>query len=127
MYRAKEKLFYKFIANEPIFAYDDTGMLSLNSANIVIPHVQGYSTAYIMAILNSTVISYYYKHKYRSVKVLRSAIEELPIAECDVDTMNLISELALSIAHGINASENSANRLNSLIMDLYGISAYELL
>lgn len=125
-YRAKEKLIYKFIANEPVFAYDSKCTLTLNSANIVIPKVPGYSALYIMAILNSPVMSFYYRHTYKSVKVLRSAIEDLPIACCDNETMNEISDLAREIA--LDTAQNSAKieLLNSRILDLYGISAKEL-
>ncbi len=126
LYRAKEKLFYKFIANEPVFAYDDTGMLSLNSANIMIPRVTNYSIPYIMAILNSPVISYYYKNTYRSVKVLRSAIEELPIAICDSETMHRISSLSLELARNKTDNADSTYELNDMILSLYDICADEL-
>ncbi|WP_292142847.1 TaqI-like C-terminal specificity domain-containing protein [Butyrivibrio sp.] len=125
-YRAKEKLIYKFIANEPVFAYDNKCMLTLNSANIVIPKVPDYSALYIMAILNSPVMSFYYRHTYKSVKVLRSAIEDLPIACCDPQTMTEISELAMKIT--LESAQNSVNieQLNNRILELYGISANEL-
>lgn len=125
-YRASEKLIYKFIANEPVFAYDNKCTLTLNSANIVIPRVPDYSALYIMAILNSPVMSFYYRHTYKSVKVLRSAIEDLPIPCCDPKTMTEISELAREIA--LESAQNSANveQLNARILDLYGISANEL-
>ena len=126
LYRAGEKLFYRFIATTPVFAYDDKGLLSLNSANILIPHVEGYSAAYIMAILNSDVISFYYRHTFKNMKVLRSAIESLPIAKCDSEPMNRISALALSIS---NSKEQVADieTLNHLIRSLYGLSDDELL
>ncbi|SDA68592.1 N-6 DNA Methylase [Butyrivibrio sp. INlla18] len=125
-YRAKEKLIYKFIANEPVFAYDNKCTLTLNSANIVIPKVPDYSALYIMAILNSPVMSFYYRHTYKSVKVLRSAIEDLPIACCDHETETKISELAREIV--LDTAQNSAKvkLLNSRILELYGISANEL-
>ena len=93
-YRAKERLLYKFICSKPIFAYDDTGLLSLNSANILIPKAEGYSALYIMCVLNSPVIRYYYKNSFKNMKVLRSAIEALPIPNCDDKVMKKISLLA---------------------------------
>jgi uncharacterized membrane protein YkgB len=101
-------------------------MLTLNSANIVIPKVPDYSALYIMAILNSPVMSFYYRHTYKSVKVLRSAIEDLPIACCDPQTMTEISELAMKIT--LESAQNSVNieQLNNRILELYGISANEL-
>jgi len=79
IYRANEKLIYRFICDRLVFAYDNAQTLSLNSANIVIPRVNGLKMKYILAVLNSRIIQYYYKHKFKSVKVLRSHIEDLPI------------------------------------------------
>lgn len=79
VYRAEEKLFYRFICDVPVFAYDNTQMLSLNSCNIVIPMVPGLSIKYILAILNSSVAAYWTSKKFNSVKLLRSHIEKIPI------------------------------------------------
>lgn len=74
MYKAPEKLFYRFISETPVFAYDDKQLLSLNSCNILIPHVSGIDMKYILAVLNSRVISYYYMNKFNSNKMLRQHI-----------------------------------------------------
>lgn len=79
MYRAPEKLLYRFICATPVFAYDDHQTLSLNSANILIPHVDGISTKYILAVLNSRTVSFWCRKKYNSVKLLKSHIEGIPI------------------------------------------------
>ncbi len=78
-YRAPEKLLYRFICNQLVFAYDDRQTLSLNSCNIVIPHVDGMSVKYIMAILNSRIAQFFFDKSFGSVKVLRSHIESIPI------------------------------------------------
>ncbi len=99
LYRHSEKLFYRFIAEEPIVALDCNGTLSLNSANILIPEVPGYSAAYIMAVLNSDVISFYYKKSFRSLKVLRSALESLPIPRCSKEQQAEIIQLAMALSY----------------------------
>lgn len=78
-YRAPEKLLYRFICNQLVFAYDDKQTLSLNSCNLVIPQIEGLSVKYILAVLNSRVAQYYFRKKFNSVKVLRSHIEQIPI------------------------------------------------
>lgn len=78
-YRAPEKLLYRFICNQLVFAYDDQQTLSLNSCNLVIPQIEGLSVKFILAILNSRVAQYYFKKTFHSVKVLRSHIEQIPI------------------------------------------------
>ncbi len=79
LYRAQEKLFYRFICSLPVFAYDDKQTLSLNSCNILIPQIEGMSIKYILAVLNSSVSAYYISKRFNSVKLLRSHIEALPI------------------------------------------------
>ena len=97
MYRAPEKLLYRFIGGHLVFAYDDNQTLSLNSCNIVIPNIEGLRTKYVMAILNSSVAEYYFSKKFRSVKILRSHIEQIPIPYADEDTQNKICGIVDSI------------------------------
>ncbi len=96
-YRAKEKLLYRFICNQLVFAYDSAQTLSLNSCNLLIPQVDGLNIKYIMAILNSTVAQFYFKKQFNSVKVLRSYIEQIPIPKIKKEQqealMPLIEEL----------------------------------
>ena len=109
-YRAKEKLLYRFISSRPVFAYDDTGLLSLNSANIMIPKVPQYTALYILCVLNSPVISYYYKNSFKNMKVLRSAIEALPIPVCDAKTIEEITELAKELISSIKDARSDSNK-----------------
>ena len=97
MYRAPEKLLYRFIGGHLVFAYDDNQTLSLNSCNIVIPNIKGLSTKYVLAILNSSVAEYYFTKKFRSVKILRSHIEQIPIPYADEDTQSKICSIVDSI------------------------------
>ena len=121
-YRADKKLFYRFIADEPIVALDTQKMLSLNSANILIPSVPGYSIEYIMAILNSGVMSFYYKKTYKSLKVLRSYLEHLPIACCSREDQEEITELAIKLCRAETTSldkQGLQDQLNMKIASLY--------
>jgi hypothetical protein len=76
--RAPEKLIYKFISDELVFAYDDQQRLTLNSANIVIPSIPGMSIKVALAFLNSAVFQYIFKKKFSTHKVLRGDLEKLP-------------------------------------------------
>ncbi|MBQ8633963.1 MAG: N-6 DNA methylase [Lachnospiraceae bacterium] len=93
LYRAPEKLFYRFINKKLIFAYDNTGLLSLNSCNIVIPQIPGLSVKYVLAVLNSSVAQFFFEKKFHSVKVLRSHLEQVPIPMADKETQNEVVEL----------------------------------
>lgn len=79
MYRAKEKLFYKFISDKLVFSYDNQQTLSLNSCNILIPKIDGLTVKYVMAVLNSSIAQFFFKKQFNSIKVLRSHLEQIPI------------------------------------------------
>lgn len=91
-YRAKEKLFYKFISNKLIFAYDNNQKLSLNSCNILIPTFEKLNIKYIMAVLNSSVAQFIFQKQFNSIKVLRSHIESIPIPVCENNLQQQIIE-----------------------------------
>ena len=74
MYRAEEKLLYRFICEVPVFAYDNCQTLSLNSCNILIPQIEGMDIKYVLAVLNSRVSAFFINKKFNSVKLLRSHI-----------------------------------------------------
>lgn len=83
IYRADEKLVYKFISRELVFAYDNEKKLFLNSANILIPRVDTHSVFTVMAFLNSKLFSYLYKIMFDDLKILRGNLEELPFPLLD--------------------------------------------
>lgn len=127
MYRAKEKLLYRFISEVPVFTYDDQQTLSLNSCNIVIPDIDGLEMKYILAILNSSVAAYFISKKFNSVKLLRSHIEQMPIPVVPMDVQDLIIKKVDRI---MNSSENISGLyedLDSDIMELYGLSTLQVL
>lgn len=131
MYKAPEKLFYRFISETPVFAYDDKQLLSLNSCNILIPHVSGIDMKYILAVLNSRVISYYYMNKYNSNKMLRQHIENIPLPIPDYNSQH---EIITNVNKLISTRlDNSAERfrlfgiIDNKIMDLYKLDDNEKL
>lgn len=81
IYRAEEKLVYKFISDKLVFAYDDTRSLFLNSANILIPKIPGMSMKAVLAFLNSDLYKFLYKSLFGEIKILRGNLEELPFPE----------------------------------------------
>lgn len=78
IFRVKEKLFYKFISEKLCFVRDTSGALSLNSANVVIPSLE-LPMNVVCALLNSTLMQFYYKRSFSSIKVLRHYLEQLPL------------------------------------------------
>jgi len=126
-YRAKEKLLYKFISNKPVFAYDDNQVLSLNSCNILIPKIKNMDMKYIMAVLNSKIITFYFMKKFNSVKVLRSYIEQIPIPAVSNVEQNKVVELIniLLKASLPDDIKNWYNEIDLKLCEYFGLSKKE--
>ncbi len=108
MYRAPEKLVYRFIGQKLIFAYDDRQHISLNSCNILIPHTEGLHIKYILTILNSRTAQFYVQKKWNSLKVLRSHLEQIPIPLIPAKEQEYYIEMADRLMQ-TNASTDSVN------------------
>lgn len=78
LYRAPQKLMYRFIADRLVVAFDDKQSLSLNSANILIPD-ESFNIKYVLAALNADYASFYFKKRFHAIKVLRKHLEHIPI------------------------------------------------
>ncbi len=118
LYRAPEKLIYRFISNSLVFAYDDQQRLTLNSANILIPHIPGLSIKVVLAFLNSQVFQYLFKKKCATHKVLRSDLEKLPFPKLSV-TMS--SEIEANV-DAIHAREGDFEKLENLLFSAFCLS-----
>ena len=126
-YRAPEKLLYRFISDKPVFAYDDTAALSLNSCNILIPRIEGMDMKYILAVLNSSVIQFFFAKQFHSVKILRSHIERLPIPIVGREVQWEIVALVDGLLADLPEEERVVLRgkLDQRIAALYGLSRAE--
>lgn len=123
-YRAKEKLFYRFISNRPIFCYDNNQLLSLNSCNILIPNLNGLNIKYILAILNSSVAAFYISKKYNSIKMLKSYIEKLPIPKATELQQREIIDLVNKImnSHDEETIDKIYKNIDELVFNLYDLN-----
>ena len=122
-YRAPEKLVYKFISNQLVFAYDNAGLLCLNSANILIPDIPGMSIKTVLAFLNSNVLRYYYQARFKDVKILKGNLMQLPFPEISPEKAVEIDSLTDYILKGCNACEK---KLQTLIYRCYKLSPEQI-
>ncbi len=80
MYEAREKLVYRFISSRFVSCVDTQQRYLLNSANcLVVESDFGATMEQVSRILNSRVINWLFAKIFRSHKILRSDIEELPL------------------------------------------------
>lgn len=122
-YRAPEKLVYKFISNQLVFAYDNAGLLCLNSANILIPEIPGMSIKTVLAFLNSDVLRYYYQEMFKDVKILKGNLMQLPFPEISPEVAVEIDRLTDYILKGCDAFEKD---LQALIYRCYKLSSEQI-
>ena len=93
IYRANEKLVYKFISNKLIFAYDDSQSLFLNSANILIPKIPSMDIKTVMAFLNSILFQFLYMKLFSEIKILKNNLIELPFPQLTDEENNYLKNL----------------------------------
>lgn len=87
IFESKEKLMFRRVSENLIFTYDNEQYYALNT--IVVANLypnKSISLKYILAILNSKLLNYLYKGRFKSTKKVFSeiqarSVEQLPIAE----------------------------------------------
>jgi predicted RNA methylase len=101
IYRAESKLIYKTISKTLRFALDETGALSTNSANIVIPQVPGYHAMTVMAFLNSDIYSFLYLKLFGGVnKIGKEHLLSLPLPRITPTQRKKIDGLCQAVIDG---------------------------
>ena len=103
----------------PVFAYDNTKSLFLNSANILIPDIENMSVKTVMAFLNSKLYRYLYKKMFGEVKVLRGNLEELPFPSITQEQDKNICSLADEYIKDSNAK--TLLEIDEIIYEIFEI------
>lgn len=94
IYRTDTKLIYKTISKTLRFALDESGSLTTNSANIVIPKLPGYDATSVMAMLNSDLYSFLYIKLFGGVnKIGKEHLMALPFPRISVSDHKKIAKL----------------------------------
>ena len=119
IYRAPEKLVYRFISKRLTFAYDASQRLVLNSANMLIPQIPGASVKTVAALLNSELFQFFYSQTFASAKVLKSELEALPFPALDSATNRRLERRVDAVLAGATAEIET---LNAEIFRLYRLN-----
>ncbi len=123
IYRAKEKLVYKFISKNITFAYDNNKSLFLNSANILIPNIEGMSIKTCMAFLNSDLFKFVYIKKFGEIKILKGNLMQLPFPIIDKNENIEIEKMVDEI---LNGDDEYKKLVNEKIYEIFGIDIEEI-
>ena len=122
-YRAKEKLVYKFVSSHLCFTYDNKQRLFLNSANILIPEVEGMSVKTVLAFLNSSLFNFLYVKRFNDLKILKGNLSTLPFPKITAEQDEKLSALVDSALGG---DKEAPKAIDNLIYSLYGFGSEEI-
>ena len=122
-YRAKEKLVYKFVSSHLCFTYDDKQRLFLNSANILIPEVEGMSVKTVLAFLNSSLFNFLYVKRFNDLKILQGNLSTLPFPKINAEQDEKLSAL---VDCALSGDKEAPKEIDSLIYSLYGFDSEEI-
>lgn len=124
LFRAPEKLIYRFIAKYPIVAYDNEQRLCLNSANILIPDLAGMSIKTVAAFLNSSLYRFYYSIKFPDIKVLKGNLQKLPFPKITKEQDAILSDL-VSFIQESDLFDIYYSEIEKIIYSIFKISNEE--
>jgi len=122
-YRAKEKLVYKFVSSHLCFTYDDKQRLFLNSANILIPEVDGMSVKTVLAFLNSSLFNFLYVKRFNDLKILKGNLSTLPFPKIMPEQDQ---QLAALVDRALNGDKDAQKEIDGMIIDLYQLGSDEI-
>lgn len=107
---SQAKLVYRFIGYTVLFSIDREGLITLNSANsLVLPDSSSESEIStgleeLAFWYNSSLFKFLWLKQYRSVKMLRRHLEELPIPLWNLDEISRIKTLVQNAEKGQDIS-----------------------
>jgi hypothetical protein len=122
-YRAPEKLIYRFVSRRLIVAWDNRRSLTLNSANLCLPHHPVLSVKALAAYLNSSVAQFFFQARCNALKILRRDLEILPIPHLLHD---LKTELHAATERGHRVARKRESRRVNADVDRLLFERFEL-
>ena len=121
-YRAGEKLVYRFVSRQLVVAYDNAGRLTLNSANCVLPRVEGYPVKAVLALFNTPLYRYALQQLFGSLKVLKRHLQSLPLPLWPPDTLGRLEGMADGVLRGVLAQW----AIDDYVMHTFGLTDTEV-
>lgn len=122
-YHAKEKLVYKFVSSRLCFTYDDKQRLFLNSANILIPEIDGMSIKTVLAFLNSELFNFLYAKRFNDIKILKGNLSSLPFPKITSEQDQQFSAL---VDRALSGDKDAQDEIDERIFSLYEFTPDEI-
>lgn len=94
IFLSKEKLFFRRVSNKLVFAYDNEQFFALNTLVVVnLKESLYFKLKYLLGVLNSRLINYYYVNKHKSTKIVFSEIQAKSVGELPIKNLVLKKQI----------------------------------
>lgn len=136
IFEVDEKLLFRRVSSNLIFAYDNNRYYALNTLVVVTnKNNTNVSLKYLLALLNSKLLNYYYISEYKSTKKVFSEIQarsvgELPIKLISPEKQSIFTILVDKIIKAKKENIDSSNEeriIDQYVYHLYGLSYDQVL
>ncbi len=134
IFECKEKLFFRRVSSTLIATYDDEQYFALNTL-VVVTAKQNINLKYVLALLNSKLMNYIYKNKFKSTKTVFSEIQarsvgELPIRfsdEYESEIEDIVNKILAKKKKTFDCDiSEEEKKIDSIIYNIYGLSDQEI-
>ncbi|OQY34049.1 MAG: hypothetical protein B6241_06090 [Spirochaetaceae bacterium 4572_59] len=112
-----DKIIYSFIGCKPSFVIDRKGLITLNSANCLIPP-ENQSLEALTAWYNSDLFRFLWQKQFHSLKLLKNHLESLPVPQWD----DLQKQELLSLVKKGEKRQDIKPEINRIVYDFFQIS-----
>ncbi len=134
IFESKEKLFFRRVSSSLIFTYDNLQYYALNTLIVVNKKDAkfGPNIKFILGLMNSKLMNYIYKNKFKSTKKVFSEIQarsvkELPIIITSLENETLMIDLVNQILDRESTEQiELENKINELVYQLYDLTEEEI-
>ncbi len=150
IFEAKEKLIMQMINIKLVVAYDNRQLYNLGTTYSITRKNDEVSLKYILSLLNSNLLNFYYLKKYTNESTLTNAIStknlfEFPIPEIDNEIKPLFNEIIKNVDLLFKLNEERAetklqtktsqieskidyceDKINEIVYQLYGLTVEEI-
>lgn len=137
IFLTKEKLFFRRVSEDLIFAYDNEQYFALNTLVVVnLKESASINLKCLLAVLNSRLMNYIYKRKFKSIKTVFSEIQantvgKLPILTIPIEAERSLTKLVDRIlaAKGLYPPADTSAleaEIDQMVYQLYGLTEEEI-
>lgn len=128
LYEAAEKLVVPYRAPENRFAYDNQQLYNESGdVRVVVPTNPAFPAKYLVALLNSTLMNFFYtfigRPKGRMYEYFVEPLGRIPVVKPDQDTLTEIIDLAEAVLKSESLTQASSllSQIDGLVYKLYNI------